>query len=156
MITITFIWFCFRKVQMLKEKNYKTKFCPSWKKYVYKRSDGSEEFFSWVQPVFGDTFLVNWCICLTSKPFLIGNAGITQVKQHVDTATHTQSHKTYSNQASFLMPGPSAPLQLTAKDGPLKAEVIDALKMVELNMSYAWLREILCNSISWFKYRWEL
>ena len=100
-------------------------------------TDGSEEFFSWVQPVFGDPFWVNWCICITSKPFLIGNAGITQVKQHADTATHTQSHKTYSNQTPFLKPGPSAPLQLTAKDGALKAEVIEALKMVELNMSFA-------------------
>ena len=122
---------------MSKEKSYKPKFCPSWKEYVYKRTDGSEELFSWVQPVFGDPFRVKCGICLTSKPFLIGNGGITQVKQHADTATHTQSRKAYSNQTSFLQPGPSAPLQLTAKDGPLKAEVIQALKMVELNMPFA-------------------
>ena len=95
------------------------------------------ELFSWVQPVFSDPFWVKCGICVTSKPFLIGNGGITQVKQHADTATHTQSHKTYSSQTSFLQPGPSAPLQLTAKDGPLKPEVIQALKMVELNMPFA-------------------
>ena len=121
---------------MSKEKSYKTKFCPSWKEHVYKRTDGSEELFSWVQHVFGDPFRVKCAICLTSKPFLIGNGGITQVKQHADTATHTQSRKAYSNQ-TFLQPGPSAPLQLTAKDGPLKAEVIQALKMVELNIPFA-------------------
>ena len=36
---------------MSKEKCYKTKFCPSWKEYVHKRTDGSEELFSWVRPV---------------------------------------------------------------------------------------------------------
>ena len=122
---------------MSKEKSYKTKFCPSWKEYVYRRIDGSEELFSWVQPVFVDPFCIKCGICVTSKPFLIRNGGITQVKQNVDTATHTQSHKTYSSQTSFLQPGPSASLQLTAKDGPLKPEVIQALKMVELNMPFA-------------------
>ena len=58
--------------------------------------------FCWVQPVFSDPFRVKCGICITSKPFLIGNGGITQVKQNVDTAPHTQSCKTYSNQTSFL------------------------------------------------------
>ena len=89
-----------------------------------------------MQPVFGDPFRVKRDICIILKPFLIGNGGITQVKQHADSATHTQLRKTYSNQTSFLQPGPSAPLQMTAKDGLLKAEVIQVLKMVELNMPF--------------------
>ena len=130
------MWFSFRKVQTSTEKSYKTKFCPSWKEDVYKQTDSSEELFSWVQPVFGDPFRVKCDICIILKPFLIGNGGITQVKQHADSATHTQSRKTYSNQTSFLQPDLSTPLQMTAKDGLLKAEVIQVLKMVELNMPF--------------------
>ena len=91
---------------MSKEKTYKTQFCPSWKEYVFKRTDSSEESLNWMQPVFSDPFRVKCGIYITSKHFLIGNGGITQVKQHADTATHTQLRKTYSNQTLFLQPGP--------------------------------------------------
>ena len=131
---------------MSKEKSYKTKFCPSWNEFVYKRTDGSEELFSWVQPVFSDPIRVKCGICITSKSLFIRNGGITQAKQHADTATHTQSCKAYSNQISFLQPGPSASLQLTSR-WPFECRSNPKwkwlkndgkwLKMMELNMAFA-------------------
>ena len=79
---------------------------------------------------------------LNVAPALHQNAFDCKWWNHTDQAAcwysnHTQLRKTYPNQTSFLQPGPSAPLQLTAKDDPFKAEVIQALKIVEWNMPFA-------------------
>ena len=68
---------------------------------------------------------------------MIWNGVITQVKQYADTPTHIQLCKAYSSEISFLQPDLSVPLQLTVEDGSLKAEVIQALKLMELNMLFA-------------------
>ena len=123
---------------MSKDK-YTTTYSAAWKDIVYKRKDGSDELLSWVQPVVGDTSMARCGICLKSRPFSISNGGLSQIRQHAETGGHTKSRKSLSGQCSMSQSGPSGNLQLSTmdKDSPLRAEVLQALKVVQTNMSFA-------------------
>ena len=118
------------------EKNGKTKYCKSWKEHVFQHEDGTEETFSWVLPAFADVYKVLCDVCKRSKPFSIANGGIADCKQHAKTATHQAWKKQYSSQRTIGQ-GPSSCMVLNPVDLATKAEMLQAMKMVESNLPFA-------------------
>lgn len=122
---------------MSKEK-YKTTFSSAWKDVVYQRKDGSTEVLSWLQPVHSNPSMAKCGICLGSKPFSISNGGIAQVKQHAETVNHSRTRKSLSGQCTMSQPTSTGfRLNMIDEDSPLRAEILQALKVVQTNRSFA-------------------
>lgn len=124
-------------MNMSKEK-YKTAFSSAWKDVVYQRKDGSTEVLSWLQPVHSNPSMAKCGICLGSKPFSISNGGIAQVKQHAETVNHSRTRKSLSGQCMMSQPTSTGfRLNMIDEDSPLRAEILQALKVVQTNRSFA-------------------
>ena len=109
----------------------KTSYCKKW-----------EETYAWLSPVNTDKFMAYGQICL--KSFRIGNSGLSQVK------SHEKCHKpgqTLSNQRTFEI-GQKGQISLskssfvlTPEDQVAKPEILQALHMVNKNLSLASSKE---------------
>ena len=105
----------------------KTSYCKKW-----------EETYAWLSPVNTDKFMAYCKICL--KSFRIDNIGLSQVK------SHEKCHKpgqTLSNQRTFEI-GQKGQISLskssfvlTPEDQVAKAEILQALHMMNKNLSFA-------------------
>ena len=116
----------------------KTKYCASWKKEVVTNEDVIEELYDWITPIFGDPFKVRCSLCIKSKPFTISSGGIADCKQHLKGKTHMLIIKGRSSQETLLSTFSSnLTVGLSPKDQVTKAEVLQAWKIVEGNMSFA-------------------
>ena len=109
--------------------SYKTSYCVKW-----------EESYPWLKSVKTDKYSAYCKAC--SKEFRIDGGGITQVKSHGKSKTHESNLKlkkgerTYTNASNLTL---SKPLEipLAPEDQAVKAEIIQALKTVASNYSFA-------------------
>ena len=104
-----------------------------------------EDPFPWISPVQSDKRSASCSICL--KTFRIDNSGIGQVKSHArshESGTKKNVAANWKNQRTFMhgekgMAAMSTPkkLNLTDKDKIKKAELIQALHIVDKNISFS-------------------
>ena len=108
--------------------NKNTKFNHSWK-----------EKYDWLQEVKGDVYSARCSIC--RKPFSIKNRGISQVHQHeITEESHTKIAREMKKQKTFFTANNKVSVHLkhefTVSEMVLKAEAIQAMKVVEKNQSF--------------------
>ena len=120
-----------------KPKN-NTTYRPQWRTEVHTNLDGIEELYDWVSPAPNDTSKVKCSLCVKSIPFSISNGGISDCKQHARGQTHRLLIKARSNSRSFCNNSSNKlSLSLCDKDAVTKAETLQALKVVDSNLSFA-------------------
>ena len=96
--------------------------------------------YTWIEAVKNDIYSARCKLCKST--FKIDNSGITTVKRHADRDKHKNLEKNMSSQRTFLTSGNH--LLSTAKtyvysdrEQVIKAEILQALKVVESNQSFA-------------------
>lgn len=107
--------------------NKSAKFNSTWK-----------ENFDWLREVISDVFSARCSIC--RKTFSVKNRGISQVQQHEKTESHAKTAKEMKKQKTFFTANNHVIVQLkqefTESEMILKAEVIQAMNVVEKNHSF--------------------
>ena len=106
---------------------------------MYEHDDGTKETLDWALPLFGDVYKVQCNVCKKSRPFSIKSGGLSDVKQHARTNAHKDWRKQYLCQRT-IAEGPSTTsieLNLSPADSVTKAELLQAMKMVESNIPFA-------------------
>ena len=120
------------------KQKYDTTYNPSWRTEVHANPDGIQELYDWVTPVPSDNTKVKCSICIKSTPFSIASGGISDCKQHARGLTHKKLIKARSNSRTLGNNSTSnLSLSLGGKDGVTKAETLQALKVVDSNLSFA-------------------
>ena len=104
---------------------------------ICKNEDGVDEVYDWVTPVLADEYKVRCSLCIKSNPFLISNGGIADCKRHAKGKGHMQLIKERSKQKTLSSSSSNFIVGLCEKDKITKAEVLQSLKVVECNMSFA-------------------
>jgi len=101
-----------------------TKFNQDWKQQ-----------FSWLSSV-SDIYSARCELC--RKTFSVKNSGICQVKQHAATEKHVKNEKEMTNQRKFSMQGnlSKKSVQLTESDSVQRAELLQALSIIDRNQSF--------------------
>ena len=105
-----------------------------------KNDDGIDEVYDWVTPVLNDETKARCSLCIKSKPFQISSGGIADCKRHAKGKGHMQLIKHRSKQKTLT--GSSSNLSLSnvglyEKDKVTKAEILQALNVVNCNISFA-------------------
>ena len=92
----------------------KTKYSDSWKAECYTRKDGKKELLDWIQPVMDNSYMARCGLCPGSKPFSVENGGLSQVKRHAETTTHSKILESRSSQSVLVSTGPCSNVQLSS------------------------------------------
>ena len=114
-----------------------TSYCDSWSTEVHRNLDGIDELYDWVTSVRGDKTKAKCSLCLKSHPFSISSGGISDVKRHAGGKEHRRLIKERSSQRTLTSKGSSLSVGVCEKDKVTKAEILQALKVVDANASFA-------------------
>ena len=111
--------------------NRKTKYNSSW-----------EDSYQWIRSCPNDKFSASCIVC--KKSFSVAGSGISQLKIHAGSKMHVTRSKVLEGQATLKRSGDNVVLQSSAsevkfsfEENVRKAEIIQALKLVDSNQSFA-------------------
>lgn len=114
-----------------------TTFCSSWRSVVRLNLDGIDELYDWVTAVPNDRSRAKCSLCIKSNSFSISSGGIADCTRHASGAGHRKLIKERATQKTLLPSSSNLTLGLCEKDKILKAEILQALKVVDSDQSFA-------------------
>ena len=92
--------------------------------------------FDWIQPIPVGTKKVN-CSLYNSKPFSVSNGGFSDCKQQAESTKHDRLAESSKTQKTLTASSSSVlSVGLCEKDSITKADFLQALKVVEGDMSF--------------------